>query len=239
MSVDLGALYAAARGRITAVLDGAGPEVGSVPCPATPGWTVHDVVAHLRGITGDARVGNLDGVATDPWTAAQVERHRDDPLPRLLLDWAVDAEPFEAFLSGPHGAGAARAVIDVHAHEHDICEAIGVRPPLPDAFTSWGLAALVDGFNGRVSTAGLPAVRVATDEGDVVGPADAPVTLAVSRVELFRSMLGRRAAAQVAAFDWRGADPTLYLPHFFVFSPRLDPLIEGVVTSAVVLHRQP
>ena len=239
MSVDLGALYAAARGRITGVLDGAGPEVGSVPCPATPGWTVHDVVAHLRGITGDARVGNLDGVATDAWTAAQVERHRDDPLSRLLLDWAVDAEPFEAFLSGPHGAGAARAVIDVHAHEHDMCGALGVSATLPDAFARWGLAALVDGFNERVSTAGLSAVCVRTDEGDALGPADAPVALAVSRVELFRSMLGRRAATQVAAFDWRGADPTLFLPHFFVFIPRMDPLIERVDTSPDVLHRLP
>ena len=57
MSVDLGALYAAARGRITGVLDGAGPEVGSVPCPATPGWTVHDV--NLSGLRIDK--ANLAG----------------------------------------------------------------------------------------------------------------------------------------------------------------------------------
>ncbi len=100
---------------------------------------------------------------------------------RLLHDWAVDAAPFEEFLSGPHGAGAMRAVIDVHTHEY---------------------------------------------EGDVLGPQDTPVSLRVSRFELFRAALGRRSPAQVSAYDWVGADPAPYLRHFFVFSPRLDPLTE-------------
>ena len=226
MTADLGALYAAARERITEVLDDAPPEIVDRECPATPGWTVHDVVAHVRGITGDVRTGNVAGVATDPWTAAQVERHRDDPLSGLLVDWAVDAAPFEEFLSGPHGAGAARAVVDVHTHEYDIYGAIGLCPPMPDAFALWGLAALVDGFGERVRDAGLPAVCVRTDEGDVFGEADAPVTLRASRFALFRAMLGRRNTEQVSSFGWRGADPGPYLQHFFVFSPRLDALVE-------------
>jgi uncharacterized protein (TIGR03083 family) len=230
--VDLGALYAAARQRITAVLEDVAPEVATRLCAATPGWTVHDVVAHVRGITGDVRTGNLAGVTTDPWTAAQVERHRNDPLPQLLEDWAVDAAPFEAFLSGPHGEGAGRAVIDLHAHEHDIYGAVvpgagcEIRPALPEPFVAWGLAALVHGFAGRVREAGLDAVCVRTEEGDVFGPVDAPVTLAATRFELFRAMLGRRSAAQVCAFDWVGADPTIYIPTFFVFNPRRDPLVE-------------
>jgi hypothetical protein len=232
VDVDLGALYAAARQRITAVLQGVPPEAATYPCAATPGWTVHDVVAHVRGITGDVRTGNLAGVATDPWTAAQVERHRDDPLPQLLTDWAVDAAPFEEFLTGPHGEGAARAVIDVHAHEHDIYGAVlpragdGSRPALPDRFAVWGLAALVDGFVERVREAGLDDVCVRAKEGDVFGVVGAPVTLAASRFDLFRAMLGRRSAAQVCAFDWGGADAVPYLPAFFVFNPRRDPLVE-------------
>ena len=226
MSVDLGALYAAARQRITAVLDDTPAGVADRPCPATPGWTVRDVVAHLRGITEDVRTGNLAGVTTDPWTAAQVERHREDSLARLLHDWAVDAAPFEEFLSGPHGAGAMRAVIDVHTHEYDISGVLVSRPPMADAFATWALGELVSGFAEQSIAAGLPAVCVCTDEGDVLGSQDAPVSLRVSRFELFRAALGRRSPAQVSAFDWGGADPAPYLEHFFVFSPRPDPLTE-------------
>ena len=37
-------------------------------------WTVKDVVAHLCGACEDILAGRLEGVATDPWTEAQVAR---------------------------------------------------------------------------------------------------------------------------------------------------------------------
>lgn len=226
MSVDLGALYAASRQRITAALTGADAETESRPCPATPGWTIHDVVAHVRGVTEDVRTGNLVGVATDPWTAAQVARHRDDPLARLLIDWAVDAAPFEEFLSGPHGEGASRAVVDVHTHELDIAGGLGRREAVPDDFARWSLPLLTDGLAERVGAAGLPAVCINTDEGDILGDSGAPVSLRTGRFELFRALLGRRSPAQVAAFDWGATDPSPYLDHFCVFLPRSDDLLE-------------
>ncbi len=64
MAPDLGELYAASRNRISDLVLSSPPGAGANPCPATPGWTVHDVVAHLRGVTEDVRTGNLDGVAT-------------------------------------------------------------------------------------------------------------------------------------------------------------------------------
>ena len=44
MDTDLGEMYRSARVRIGALVS---DEIGSVPVPATPLWTVHDVVAHL------------------------------------------------------------------------------------------------------------------------------------------------------------------------------------------------
>ena len=226
MSIDLGSLYASSRWRITDVLTTTALAAADLPCPATPGWCVHDVVAHLRGVTEDVRAGNLDGVATDPWTAAQVERHRDDSLATLLDDWAIDAEPFEEFLSGPHGQGGARAVLDVHTHEIDILAGVGVRHPVPAEFCAWVLPMVMGGFLDGSAAAGLEHVRVLTDEGDVIGPDGAPVTLRVGRFELFRGVTGRRSPAQVARWDWGGADPTPYLSHFFVLGPRQDDLVE-------------
>jgi len=226
MSVDLGSLYASSRWRITDLLTTMAPDTGEVSCPATPAWCVHDVVAHLRGVTEDVRTGNLEGVATDPWTAAQVDRHRGDSMPMLLDEWATDAAPFEEFLSGPHGAGGARAVLDVHTHEVDILAAVGVRHPLPSEFSEWVLPLVTGGLFEGCAGAGLAPVRIITDEGDTVGPDDAPVSLRVSRFELFRGMTGRRSPVQVAAWDWGGADPAPYLAHFFVLGPRQDALVE-------------
>ncbi len=81
MDHDLGQLYESARVRITGMLDGADD---SLNVAATPEWTVHDVIAHLSGVVEDALSGNLDGVTTDPWTAAQVERGRGTSTVQLL-----------------------------------------------------------------------------------------------------------------------------------------------------------
>jgi len=40
--------------------------------------------------------GNLDGVATDPWTAAQVDARRDQPLAAILDEWEVNDPQVEA-----------------------------------------------------------------------------------------------------------------------------------------------
>ncbi len=220
MSVDLGELYAASRHRITDLVMSSPADAFGMPCPATPEWNVHDVVAHLRGITEDTRTGNLDGVATDPWTAAQVARHRDTSISELLAGWSQDAPLLESFLSSPAGGGAARAVIDVHTHEADLRSALGRVAPLPDEFARWAMPALTEGFLASAAAAGLPSLRIVTDEGDEMGSDDADVTLRVGRYELFRAVLGRRSIAQVAAFDWGGADGAAFAAHLFVFGPR-------------------
>src|SRR4051812_26756542 len=125
---DLGRMYAAARGRISELVRDADP---STPVPATPGWDVHDVIAHLRGVVGDALAGNLDGVATETWTAAQVDRGRDVPLAQLLDEWNEEAPLIEAFLSSPAGRDVFAAVLDVHTHEADLRGALGAEPAFP------------------------------------------------------------------------------------------------------------
>ena len=85
--------------------------------PACPGWTVHDVVAHLAGIVDDALHGRLDGVATEPWTAAQVEG-RGATSAQLLAQWAAQAPAFESASLPP------QAVADVACHEQDIRNAL-------------------------------------------------------------------------------------------------------------------
>lgn len=195
-------------------------------CPATPEWTVHDVLAHLRGIAEDVRTGNLDGVTTDPWTHAQVERHRHTTVSELVAGWAADAPLIEAVLSSGAKAGVQRAVFDVYAHECDLRRALGLAGELPDQFSAWAVPLIGEGFVTQVGAAGLGGVSIETHEGDQIGSAGAAIVLRVNRFELFRAVLGRRSAAQVLAYDWGDTDPTTLLQYFFVFGPRLDDLVE-------------
>ena len=50
-----------------------------IVAPAAPEWRVRDLLAHLSGVCTDIVNGNLDGVTTDAWTAAQVAPRRDWP----------------------------------------------------------------------------------------------------------------------------------------------------------------
>ena len=199
-SVDLGALYGAARQRITALVTADGVDLETI-VPATPAWRVRDVVAHLAGVTADAIGGNMEGAPGEVWTAAQVARGRDRALTDLLEDWAKFGAMLEGFLSSPAGAPAAAAVIDVHSHEADIRHALGLSFEIPSTFLGWSMERLRDGFHTAVVEANLP-----------------PVTLKVADAELLRARLGRRTAAEVSAYGW-STDPAPYLDTFFLFGP--------------------
>ena len=209
MDFDRGASYRDARLRIGTLVN---DEVAHVPVPATPGWDVHDVVAHLAGIVEDAVTGNMEGVTTDPWTAAQVERGRAKTVRELIEQWDEGAPLVEAVLTSPEGAEYYRAVLDVHCHEADLRHALGHPAELPEAFLDWAATVLLDGFAETTAEAGLPPVEVET-----------------SRFEVFRGRLGRRTPAEVAAYRW-SADPVPYLDSWFVFGSAVEPLGEGAGT---------
>jgi uncharacterized protein (TIGR03083 family) len=203
MTIDLGEIYRATRLRVAEIVD---DSVADRQVPATPAWTTHDVVAHLAGVLDDVAAGNLDGAATDPWTAAQVERGRDKAIVRMIDEWAGASSGFEAFLSSPAGTNASAAVMDISCHETDLRTALGLAPALSDEMLTWAAAAMRESFDSQVAAAGLP-----------------PVTIDVSDFEMFRGRLGRRTRDEVSAFGW-SADPAPYLDIFFIFGPTDHPV---------------
>ena len=227
MSVDLGQFYREARERITTIVSSLDPAEHWNTVPGTPDWSIHDVVAHLRGIVADAATGNMEGAPGDAWTAAQVERGADVEVRDLLDLWAAQAPVMEGFLTsaGPDGM-ASSAVFDIHLHELDLLGAIGELLTLPDEAGEWMVTALAGGLVEAVRSAGLPALRVVTKEGDDIGDTDALAVLRTSRVEFLRARFGRRNAAQMSAYDWGGADPGPYVALMAIFGPRTEPLVE-------------
>src|SRR5262245_40632639 len=72
MSDEHADAYRDLRERVTVLMADVDDAALAAPSPATPEWTVHDVFAHLVGVTDDVVAGRLDGVATDEWTQKQV-----------------------------------------------------------------------------------------------------------------------------------------------------------------------
>lgn len=161
----------------------------ATPVPCCPGWTVRDLLSHVVGLADDVLAGRIEGVATDPWTAAQVERNRHVTVGELLAQWdsqvAGAAELFDAI-------GERRPPFDCCSHEHDVRQAIA-RPGNRDS---------------GVLVAGAASMRRGVD-----------VPPGLSDFEVFRSRLGRRSADQVLAYDWPAPPTAEQLDAWFAFGP--------------------
>jgi uncharacterized protein (TIGR03083 family) len=202
---DYAKTYRALRGRVSDLVRDADAEQLEQYAPAAPEWRVRDVVAHLCGITADVNAGNLDGVATDSWTARQVDARRDRSIEQILDEWDAEGAKVEAVMSNFPEVAVGQMTMDAATHEQDIR---GV--PM--------LAATVDPANATL--------RIETDIGTAtVGTGERRLGVRVERYELFRTMTGRRSAEQIRSFDWDGeATPELLV--FPIFRPRATPLVE-------------
>ena len=47
----------------------------SITVPHCPAWTVQMALSHIVGVQEDALSGNMQGVTSEAWTNAQVQRH--------------------------------------------------------------------------------------------------------------------------------------------------------------------
>lgn len=222
--IQLSTEYQAARQRVTDLVTGLlamGPAAAATPVPATPGWSVHDVVAHLTGVAQDIVAGAVPEQGPTPqWTAGHVARGRDVPTEQLLRRWAeVATAAGERIDAG----GIWPPVMDTGAHEHDLRGAVGDRSARDTAVVQVGGYVLLRSLQ-------VPApLRVLADDREVLaGPpaVDGPVVvLRTSLWEAFRWRLGRRSRAQLAAMDWSG-DPGPFLDHLCLFGPADADLIE-------------
>ena len=189
--------------------------------PACPDWTVKDVVAHLAGACEDILAGNLDGVATDAWTGAQVERHRDATLAEVVDLWGVVGPSVEAITGAFPASAAAQWVFDATTHEQDLRGALR-RPGARDADNvAIAAAFLASSLDGLVRAQGLPtlALRLDSDPALVLGEGEAAATLRATRFAFVRAFGGRWSLDQVRGLAWDG-DPE---PYFAMFGAVLKP----------------
>jgi uncharacterized protein (TIGR03083 family) len=221
-------LYADVRLRISDLVRDLPPERTQLPVAGCPGWTVHDVVAHVTGIVADVNANRLDGVTTDPWTHVQVETRRDTPTNDVLDEWSREAATFEPTLDAAPKAVSRTLLIDLVTHEHDVRGALGTPGGRDTEAYEIGRKGFAVALAKKIEEKGLPGLRLeAPDWSFDAGESPAVTVRAKDSFEFFRALAGRRSEAQVLAYDWSG-DPAPYLPvlNHFGALPEQD-IIEG------------
>ncbi|MFL0160183.1 hypothetical protein [Mycobacteroides chelonae] len=161
---------------------------------------------------------NLEGIGTEAWTRAQVDRLAGKTVDELLDLWseAIDTVIERVGQDGLE-APAAQLVFDSLTHEHDIRGALG-RPGTrtEDPAFAVALEFLMMRFDGMARQNGVLTLMLNTPTTGSVQlgePATATdrLALSVSDFEALRAFGGRRSVRQLSALPWHG-DPGDLLP---------------------------
>ncbi len=215
----LDASYRAARGRISTLVAGLTGDQLNLAVPATPGWSVHDVLAHLTGGAADALAQRLDGAPGESWTARHVAERRGRPVDVLLDEWERASPAAESSL--PERFAGPNLAADAICHEGDLREALGL--PRIDR-EHWQPFLDVLGY--------LPGRRLRDTDTLVIsdelgqewrcGSGESVIMLRAAGYELLRGLFSRRSRRQIAGWDWSPEPSVPLVDSFGVFGHRDD-----------------
>jgi uncharacterized protein (TIGR03083 family) len=197
--------YAATRQRVLAMLEGLSEEQAALPVPACPGWSVHDVLAHLTGIAADAVAGRLEGVGTAGWTAAQLDARRSHTMAEVAAEWRDLAGAFDEMIR-PQPALAMAAGADAVVHEHDAAQALGVVADRSSTAVREAAHRYAELFCQRVQAAGLGPVTIESTEGDCFAARQPGCSAGVRApaYDLLLTFAGRRTLDEARSLGWVG-----------------------------------
>ena len=205
--VDCGLAYQRVRRDLLARLGELSPAGLGTMVPATPDWSVHDVIAHVVGITHDLNHGEFGRDDPDEWTANQVRTRQAATLAELAAEWDAEAPTFEEGLRllgyeiGSHYVG------DLLHHIADIHHALGLGAIDDDEALTMSLDFYLFSGHESLRDAGVGTLRISvSDTGAewVLGEGNEVARLAAQRFELFRVFGGRRSERQIRSLSWTG-----------------------------------
>ena len=187
--------YVALRARVIDLLRSTPESSGNIMVPCTPEWTIRQLTAHLVGVPEDVLAGRMEGVTTDAWTHAQVERHGDLTLTELADLFESSAPKIDAIIHNFPQPIISQFVMDAVTHEQDMRSALGV----PGGRDSKAIEVGV-GFFLNLFEANDPLLF------------DALVNTRVSQWDVLRSLTGRRTVEQMNALGLDGEAIALHFP---------------------------
>jgi uncharacterized protein (TIGR03083 family) len=203
--VDCGAVYERERRRLITVVGSVAASDLETLVPATPVWTVRDVLAHLVGIAADLNARRFGDGDSDEWTAAQVRSRCGRSVDELAAEWDVEAPLFEDGLRSLGYEIGSHFVGDLLQHVLDVHDAMGRQWPVDDEALTVALDFYLDVFHCALTAAGVGSVAVRADEFEcTVGSGPIVASLTTSRVTLLRCLGGRSNDGEMRGLQWTG-----------------------------------
>ena len=191
---DWGEVYRANVDAVSALARTLDAEQLSRVVPATPDWTVHDVLAHLAGSPADLLADRMDGAPSAAWTA----RHVDERAARSVDELVAELQgSVDAVIATLEGNDSPAIVWNCAVHHADLHEALGKGAP-PEAMWRPVLEAI--------------APRMLGESAEAVGE--------VPDYELFRAFFSRRSRTQMTG--WGTTLDPARLDELCIFGPRDD-----------------
>ncbi|WP_353588712.1 maleylpyruvate isomerase N-terminal domain-containing protein [Mycobacterium sp. URHD0025] len=212
--------YRAARGRVSELATALSDEQRRTLVPATPRWTVHELLAHLVGVAADAAAGRLDGVTSDRWTARHVAERRHNSIDELLAEWHRVGPTAGAGLTDDQILGPNLAA-DAICHEGDLREALGLSPVDRQHWQPF-LEALMLYLGRRLRHTTTLLVHDERGQQWSCGSGRPITRLHTDGYELLRASFSRRSRRQIAAWKWTPAPCEQMVDCFGLFGPRND-----------------
>lgn len=244
--LDLAKAYEETQQSVAGFIRGLSPDQLKHKVPASPAWSVQDVVAHVAGLAGDvaydrapteldvvrALTDSAQAELRDQMTDKQVSSRRGRSVDELLGEWTTALQDLIPMIGGkrpfPRAVPFVDAalVTDLATHNQDVRNALGI----PGDRDSQGVSVAFVGYAGalglRIAMNRLPALRLQYDGKErVVGEGEPAATATADRYELYRALAGRRSRDQILNLNWEG-DPEPYVDLIPAYGPRSDPLEE-------------
>lgn len=199
---DMLQAYLDGAARLIAVARRAGEERADTVVPASPAWTVRNVVAHLTSVA-HISVNQLGwGDDVQATIEREVEARADHTMDRITKEWEALLDPLAQMLAGHPPGGL---VVDVVTHEHDVRAALGPEYQDHAAGLEEALSAMV-AWVRHLDLVGEPGLLLKTPTSQALfgGPAIGCVADLPSDWELFRLLGVRRSEEQLMAYPATG-----------------------------------
>ena len=187
--------YIALRARVIDLLRSTPESSGNIVVPCTPAWTVRELAAHIVGVPEDVLAGRMEGVTTDAWTQAQVERFGHLTLSELADLFEASAPKIDAIIHNFPQPIISQFVMDAVTHEQDMRSALGV----PGGRDSKAVEVGVGFFLNLIEVSDPPLFTELTNTS-------------ASLWDVLRSLTGRRTVEQMNALGLDGEAIALHFP---------------------------